>query len=157
MKTTNILLSLAVIGTLTLGFAQTDSAINETVTVHKEAMKNATPEQRTELMNQFKEKMQNMSAEDRSAAMEQMQNEMAELGVVAQDMKGDAQAMGEVAKQRAQEHAQEMQMEHSQEMNRAQNMYQQQAGSQFGHDMQKDGGSINMENIQNNGSSWTQY
>ena len=49
--------------------------------------------------------------------------------------------------ERAGEHAQEMQMEHSEEMNRMQNMNQQQAGSQFGHDNERSGGSMNMENV----------
>ena len=50
-----------------------------------------------------------------------------------------------MARERAGEHAQEMQMEHGEEMNRMQNMNQQQAGSQFGHDNERSGGSINME------------
>ncbi|MDF1878619.1 hypothetical protein JHD46_03085 [Sulfurimonas sp. SAG-AH-194-C20] len=138
MKATKIILSLVVMGTLTLGFAQTDSAINETLTSNQEAMQNAKPEDRAELMNQFKEKIAQMSPEDKAAMLEQIQSKMPT---------GTQNQM--------QEHATEMQMEHSDDMNRAQNMNQQQAASQFGHDNEAAGGSFNRENVQNGAGTWT--
>ena len=148
MKTTNILLSLAVMGTLTLGFAASDTAINETVAAQQEAMQNATPEERAALMNQLKEQLHNMSAEDRAAAMEQMQANG------AQNI-GEMREMGQEHRQEMQmEHAQEMTMEHAQEMNRAQNMNQQQAGSQYAHENERGGGSIITENVQSSDHSW---
>ena len=137
MKTTNILLSLAVMGTLTLGFAQENSAIDEAVSVHKEAMQTASPETRAELMNRVKEKIASMTPQQREEAMQRMQANM------PSDARNSMQA-----------NATEMRMEHSEDMNRVQNMNQQQAGSQYGHDAREAGGSVNMENIQESGSSW---
>ena len=132
MKATRTLLSLAVMGTLTLGFA--DASIDAPIA----AIQAAPSSERVELMNEFKTQLSNMNAEDRSAAIAQMRTQMQ-----AQVQNHDGS--GEMVRERAQEHAQEMQMEHSEEMERMQNMNQQQAGSQFGHDNERSDGSMNRE------------
>jgi len=132
MKATRTLLSLAVMGTLTLGFA--DASIDAPIA----AIQAAPSSERVELMNEFKTQLSNMNAEDRSAAIAQMRTQMQ-----AQVQNHDGS--GEMVRERAQEHAQEMQMEHSEEMEHMQNMNQQQAGSQFGHDNERSDGSMNRE------------
>ena len=138
MKATKIILSLAVIGTLTLGFAATDVTIDAQI----EAIQSAPASERAELMNEFKTQLSNMNAEDRSAAITQMQEHGESGEMNHEQMQGRGAQM--------QEHASEMQMEHSQEMNRMQNMNQQQAGSQLGHENSMSGGSSNMQNMPSN-------
>ena len=153
MKATKIILSLTVIGTLTLGFAATDVTIDAQI----QAIQSAPAGERVELMNEFKTQLSNMNAEDRSAAItqmrEKMQAQMQEHGgsgeMNHEQMQEHRTEMQERGAQ-MQEHASEMQMEHSQEMNRMQNMNQQQAGSQFGHKNTMSGGSSNMQNMPSN-------
>jgi len=144
MKVTKIILSFAVMGTLTLGFAATTPTIDAQI----QAIQNASASERVQLMNEFKTQLSNMNAEDRSAAITemrtQMQNGTESGGMNREQMQEHAQEM-QVHGADAQEHVAEMQMEHGEEMNRVQNMNQQQAGSQFGHDNEMSGGSINME------------
>jgi len=158
MKATKILLSLAVMGTLTLGFAATDVAVDAQIT----AIQNAPASERVTLMNEFKTQLSNMNAEDRSAAIAQMQTKMQEqmqnhgeagdmdhgqMQTKMQEQMQNRSESGEMGREQMQEHASEMQMEHSDEMNRAQNMNQQQAGSQFEHGIENSGGSMNRENV----------
>jgi len=145
MKATKILLSLVMMGTLTLGFAAEDITID----VQIQAIQDATPAERVQLMNQFKIQVSNMNAEDRSAAIAQMQAQMQNHGVSGELSHEQMQGTGV----RMQEHAAETQMEHSEEMNRMQNMNQQQAGSQLGHNNNRAGGSNTMGNMPSSGGS----
>lgn len=135
MKATKIILSLAMIGTFTLGFAATDVTIDAQI----QEIQSAPASERVELMNELKTQLSNMNAEDRSAAITQMQEHGESGEMNHEQMQGRGAQM--------QEHASEMQMEHGNEMNRMQNMNQQQAGSQLGHKNSRSGGSSNMQNI----------
>ena len=100
MKATKILLSLAVMGTLTLGFAQTDVSVD----VQIQAIQNAAPAERVQLMNEFKTQRSNMNAEDRSAAITQMrtqmQAQMQDHGESSMEsMRENAHEMGEMARE----------------------------------------------------------
>jgi len=128
MKATKILLSIAVMGTLTLGFADaTNTHTNTQITQKVEAIQNAAPQDRTAMMNELKSQMQNMSQADKTATMKQMK-------VIPQQHQG-----------KMQEHAQEMQMSHSDNMNREQNMNQHQAGNEYGHSVNEHGGSTSYD------------
>ena len=150
MKATKIILSLAVMGTLTLGFAATDVTIDAQI----EAIQSAPAGERVELMNEFKTQLSNMNEEDRSAAITQMREKMqaqmqerGESGEMNHEQMQEHRAEMQERGAQMQEHASEMQMEHGNEMNRMQNMNQQQAGNQLGHENERLGGSFNMENV----------
>ena len=148
MKVTQIALSLIV--TASVGFAASDASIDAQI----QAIQEASPQERVGLMNAFKTQLSTMNAEDRLAAIEQMRTQMqaqmqshgesGEMSGGMESMRENAHEMGEMARERAGEHAQEMQIEHGEEMNRMQNMNQQQAGSQFGHENEMSGGSMTM-------------
>ncbi|MDF1883178.1 hypothetical protein JHD49_04430 [Sulfurimonas sp. SAG-AH-194-C21] len=136
MKMINILLVLAIIGTLS--FAQNPSVID----VQIQAIQEAPAAQRVELMNQFKIQLSNMNAEDRTAAIGQMQTKMQTQTHAHSDSNNN------MLQVRDQEHAIQMQMNENDDMSKIQNMSQQQAGSQFGHEAQSSGGFSDMDTRQ---------
>lgn len=137
MNAKKILLSLAVMGTLTLGFADATTPVPTGIDAEITAIQTAKPEDRVSLMNQFKIQLSNMNAEDRSAAIAQMQGQMQNHQVG--DIHEQAHEMGEMQQNRMQEHAGEMQSNMNEGMNRMQNMNQQQAGNHIGQAMQEAG------------------
>ncbi|MDQ7068402.1 MAG: hypothetical protein Q9M40_10765 [Sulfurimonas sp.] len=140
MKATKTVLSLAVMGTLTLGFAEVTTTIDAQI----QAIQDAPASERVELMNEFKTQLSTMNEQERSEAIAQMRTQMQ---AKMQEHSESGEMNHEQMRTQTREHAGEMQMEHSEEMNRMQNMNQQQAGSQFGHDNERTGGSINMQNV----------
>ena len=138
MKTTNILLSLAVMGTLTLGFADatnTDAEITQKV----QAIKNAPAQERSAMMNELKADMQTMTPEQRKATVQEMQTTMhVDMGSMQTDMSMQHDKM--------QEHAQTMQTNNSDTMHREQNMNQQQAGHEYTDKAYKQGETFSQEN-----------
>lgn len=72
-----LLLVLALLGGLTLGFAE-DTATEDTVTIDEQItqIENAPEQERVQLMNQFKLRIQNMNQEQRDAAITQLQTRM---------------------------------------------------------------------------------
>ncbi len=142
-----ILLSLVMMGTLTLGFAEVATTIDAQI----QAIQDAPASERVELMNEFKIQLSTMNEQERSEAIAQMRTQMQKHNSESGEMKR------EQMQTQTREHAGEMQMEHGEEMNRMQNMNQQQAGSQFGHDNERTGGSTNMQNVSHTlGKGWTQ-
>ena len=175
MNARKILLSLAVMGTLTLGFADANTPVPTGIDAQITAIQTAKPEDRVTLMNQFKTELSNMNAEDRSAAIAQMQTQMQgnmqdhgsdtnhpEGGMGHEGMSGQAKQMGEMGQNMMQEHAGEMQSNHNEGMNRMQNMNQQQAGNHYGQDMQgagaqmEHGGSVSGQDMQGMGQNYMQ-
>ncbi len=152
MNARKILLSLAVMGTLTLGFADANTPIQTGIDAQITAIQTAKPEARVALMNQFKTQLSNMNAEDRSAAIAQMQTKMqgymqehgtdvnkAEGAMNHEGMSKQAKEMGEMGQNMMQEHAGEIQSNMNEGMNRMQNMNQQQTGNHIGQVMQEAG------------------
>ena len=136
MKITNIALSLALIGTLSLGMAEETTASAETTTTTETTVsvdteiaeiQAAPAQERVKLMNQFKQKLANMNEADRAAAIEQLQTSMQ-----ATRAQGDG-SMGSMTqtRTRTQAHAQEMQMQTNEQMIQMQNMNQNRVGNQF--------------------------
>jgi len=131
MKATKIIVSLAVMGTLTLGFTAED--VTDTTDTQVSA------EQRVEQMNEMKVKLMNMAPSERQTAMQEMQAEM------PADMKEQMQATMEQMQVNAGErqdratemkdHALEMQAEHSQELNAYQTMNQNQVAQEIKHEI----------------------
>ncbi|MDH4944439.1 hypothetical protein [Sulfurimonas sp. C5] len=103
------LLTLALLGGLTLSFAEDPATIDKQIT----EIQNAPAQERVRLMNQFKLRVANMNNEDRQAAITQLQQRMR-----------TNTAEGVNAEQ-------EMQMQQSQEMLKIQNMNQHRIGNQF--------------------------
>jgi cell division protein FtsX len=144
MKLSNIALSLALIGTMSLGMAEETTTSAETTTTTETTVnvdteiaeiQAAPAQERVRLMNQFKQRLATMNEADRAAAIEQLQTRM-------QTRTQDATAENEEAVQamtqtrtrtqtRTQEHAQEMQMQTNEQMIQMQNMNQNRAGNQF--------------------------
>jgi hypothetical protein len=122
MKITNIALSLALLGTLSLGMAD-DTTTTTSVDSEIAAIQAAPAQERVQLMNQFKERLASMNEADRAAAITQLRTQMQ---TQAQDTM--AQAEGTAAQTRTQ--AQEMQMQTNEQMNQMQNMNQQRFGNQ---------------------------
>jgi len=138
MKITNIALSLALLGTLSLGMAEDTATVETSTTVSVdaqiEAIQEAPAQERVRLMNQFKQRLMNMNEADRAAAIEKLQ---ARVQTQTQTRSGDATAQAEDAaktmtqtRTRAQDRVQDMQTENLQEMNRMQNMNQHQMMNQ---------------------------
>jgi len=145
MKATKIIVSLAVMGTLTLGFTAEDATETTDTQV--------STEQRVEQMNEMKVKLMDMAPSDRQAAMqdmqadmpadmkEQMETRMEQMQEKVSEMQanaGERQDRGAEMK----EHALEMQAEHSQELNEYQNMNQNQIRQEFKHDVESRGVSV---------------
>jgi len=151
MKLTNIALSLALMGTMSLGMADdtvaSSSSSSDTTTQTQEQSQSsdsttnsssidaeiaqiqaAPAAKRVELMNQFKEKLMQMNQEDRMAAISVMRERMQANGSAAMNKAGE---QGTMARSRMQEHTQEMQMQASEHMNQMQQMNQNHAGDQF--------------------------
>lgn len=175
MNAKKILLSLAVMGTLTLGFADATTPVPTGIDAEITAIQTAKPEDRVSLMNQFKTQLSNMNAEDRSTAISQMrtkmQGHMQEHAEDTNHREGDmshegmsehSQDMNEMGQSQMQEHVGEMQSNHNEGMNRMQNMNQQHAGNHYGQEMQDSGVQMhngisvdtetthNMQTMQNN-------
>ena len=148
MKISNIALSLALIGTMSLGMAEDTTASVETTTTTETTVsvdaqiaeiQAAPAQERVELMNQFKQRLANMNQEERAAAITALQEKMQASGKAfgsqtrtdAQMAKENTKAMGEMTSMRAKEHAQEMQIQNSEEINQMQNMNQHQTANQF--------------------------
>jgi hypothetical protein len=143
MKITNIALSLALIGTMSLGMAEDATVSAETTTTTDttttstettvsvdaqiEAIQTAPAQERVRLMNQFKERLMQMNEADRSAAIAQMQSAMGD----AQNIATTAQDMGTQRALRANQKAQNLQMEATQTAAQMQNMHQMQVGKQI--------------------------
>ncbi|MEN4053094.1 MULTISPECIES: hypothetical protein [Sulfurimonas] len=148
MKLSNIALSLALIGTMSLGMAEDTTASVETTTTTEPTVsvdtqiaeiQAAPAQERVRLMNQFKQRLATMNEADRAAAIEQLQTRMQ---TRTQTRAQDATAQSEEATQamtqtrtrmqtRTQEHVQEMQMQTNEQMMQMQNMNQNRAGNQF--------------------------
>ncbi|WP_457746846.1 hypothetical protein [Sulfurimonas sp.] len=141
MKLTNIALSLALMGTLSLGMADDTATTDTTTSVDAQitAIQEAPAQERVKLMNQFKQKLMNMNEADRTAAIAKLQTKVQ---TKTQTRVQDATATAEdavktktqtrtQARTRAQEMAQDMQLESAQEMNRVQNMNQNQMQNQI--------------------------
>ena len=137
MKFTRITLSVALLGALTVGMADTAN-----VDAQIEAIKAAPAEKRVEMMNEFKQKLATMNQEERMSAIAQMQEKMQgkmesgkEFGSMThehvQNAKEHAAEMGEQTRTRVKEMAQEHQMQANEQMKQMQNMNQFQAGNQF--------------------------
>ena len=180
MKATKILLSLVVMGTLTLGFADANTPAPTGIDAQITAIQTAKPEDRVALMNQFKTQLSTMNAEERSAAISQMQAKMQghmqdhgsdtnhqEGGMGNEGMSEKAKQMGAMGQNKMQEHAGEMQSNMNEGMNRMQNMNQQQAGNHYGQEMQRGGaqmehgglmsgqtGSMDKQGMQNMGQDY---
>ena len=123
MKTTNILLSLAVMGTLTLGFADATNT-NTEISQKVQAIKDAPVQERSSMMNKLKADMQTMTPEQRNATIQEMQTTMhVDMSSVQTDMSTQHDQM--------QEHAKNMQMNSSDTMQREQNMNQHQAANEY--------------------------
>ena len=155
MKFTNIALSLALIGTMSLAMAEdattttntttttettsTDATTTTSVDAEIAAIQAAPAQERVTLMNQFKQKLVNMNQEERAAAIAALQEKMQANGKTfgsqtradAQMAKENTKAMGEMTSIRARGHAQEMQMQANEHMNEMQNMNQHQTANQF--------------------------
>ena len=144
MKARNILLSLAVIGSLTLGMADetattntssqttTSSSVTTTnssgsVDTQIAKIQSAKGAERVELMNAFKQRVAGMNQEDRMAAINEMRTQMQ---ANAQAHMQSGMQMGEETRQRAHE----MQQNNMPDMHQMQNMNQMQAGNQFMHE-----------------------
>ncbi len=140
MNAKKILLSLAVMGTLTLGFADATTPVPTGIDAEITAIQTAKPEDRVSLMNQFKIQLSNMNAEDRSAAIAQMQGQMQNHQVG--DIHEQAHEMGE------------MQSNMNEGMNRMQNMNQQQAGNHIGQAMQEAGAQMHNGTPAGGGSTY---
>lgn len=103
------LLTLALLGGLTLSFAEDALTVDEQIT----EIQNAPQQERVQLMNQFKLRVANMNQEQREEAIQQLQQRMR-----TQTRQGiDAEK--------------EMQMQQSQEMLKMQNMNQHRVANQF--------------------------
>jgi hypothetical protein len=113
MKTLNIVLSAALLGTLTLG-------ISATVDEQIAAIQNATPEERVELVNEFKTTLSTLTKEERMEATAKLRESMQGSGA---ELK-----MQTRTQTRTQTRVQDG--EQSGEMLRSQNMHQNQAASQ---------------------------
>ncbi len=138
MKTTNILLSLAVMGTLTLGFADATNT-NAEISQKVQAIKNAPVQDRSAMMNKLKADMQMMTPEQRETTIQEMQTRMhVDMSSVQIDMSTQHEQM--------QEHAKNMQMNSSDTMQREQNMNQHQAGHEYADKAYKQGETFSQEN-----------
>jgi len=140
MKFTKIVLSLALIGTMSLGMADdiatsstdtitTDATTTDTLSVDEQiaAIQEAPAQERVRLMNQFKQRLANMNEEDRVAAIQQLQTQMqARTTDMTAQSEDAAQAMTQ-----ARTRTQEMQLQTNEEATQMQNMNQNRAGNQF--------------------------
>jgi len=155
MKLAKITLSVALFGALTLGMAN-DLNIDAQI----EQIKNASAEERVELMNEFKQQLSTMNQEDRTEAIEHLQETMqghrddhsddqhnqhdkaemehGEFGEQTREHAHSAQElseqMGEMTRERAHEMEQEQQHKEMENENHMQNMNQRQAGDQYDHE-----------------------
>jgi len=129
MKITNIALSLALIGTLSLGMAE-ETTVNVDAQIAE--IQAAPAQERVKLMNEFKQQLANMNEADRAAAIEQLQTRMhTRMQSATAQGTTDATQTRTRMQTRTQEHAQEMQMQVTEQMNQMQHMNQNQAGHQF--------------------------
>jgi len=79
MKTTKILVSLAVVGFLTTGFAEDNAQQqNDQIAQQVAAIQEASPEDGATLMNEVKQNIASMDAEQRDAAIATVQSHMHE-------------------------------------------------------------------------------
>jgi hypothetical protein len=131
MKASNILLSLVVMGTLNLGFAQDTVSVD--VDVQIETIQSAPAEERVQLMNEFKQKLMQMNADERNAAIATLQTKMQN---ESSNMQNESSNM-----QNIQVRSQTMQSNYNEDMVRMQNMNQQQVGNQFSTQSSFNGGS----------------
>ncbi|WP_304545720.1 hypothetical protein [Sulfurimonas microaerophilic] len=108
------LLTLALLGGLTLSFAE-DVVVDDTTTIDEQIteIQTAPEQERVRLMNQFKLRIANMNQEQREEALSQLQQRMR----TNSEEQTDAQ--------------QEMQMQQAQEMLKIQNMNQNRIGNQY--------------------------
>lgn len=74
MKTLNVLATITLLGSLTLGFAET---VDEQITAIQTA---TTQQERVKLMNQFKTKVSTMTQEERQEAVSKLRASMQESG-----------------------------------------------------------------------------
>lgn len=124
MKARNILLSLVVMGSLNLGFAEDTVSPEMNVDAQIENIQSAPAEERVKLMNEFKQKLMQMNADERNEAIATLQTKMQDAPQV-----------------NMQERTQMMQANNNEEMTRMQNMNQQQVGNQFSTQSSFTGGS----------------
>jgi 3'-phosphoadenosine 5'-phosphosulfate sulfotransferase (PAPS reductase)/FAD synthetase len=153
MKLKNIVLSLALIGTMNVVMADdaaasttpqsdatqtqinTQSAASSNANVDAQIAKiQAAPAaERVKLMNEFKQQLMQMNQSDRVAAITAMQEKM------HANIHNETETHMQATHEHMQEHVQEMQMQVNEHMNQMQNMNQHQAGSQFMHNMAEHG------------------
>jgi len=155
MKLKNIMLSIALIGTMNVLMANDEGASSsqtksseQTQTQTQQsgntvpagideqiAKIQAAPEaERVKLMNQFKQQLMQMNQNDRMAAISAMQEKMRANGNrVGTEAEMRANETMHMAQEHMQEHVQEMQMQTTQRMNQMQQMTQQQVGDQIMH------------------------
>jgi hypothetical protein len=122
MKTSQLTATLLLLGTLTLGFA--DAAIDAQI----EAIKNATPEERPTLVNEFKTTVSSLNDEERAAAIAQLQATMQGEGLQTRTQT-QTQAKTQT-KTQLKENAQTQQMQQMKTMDGMQQMNQHRTGSQ---------------------------
>lgn len=155
MNTRNILIALAVSGTLTLGVASPTDNIEAQI----EAIKKADPNKRVELMNKFKQELMQMNAEDRQEALSKMRSEMQEHQNNMQDshmemeMESSHENEMEMDHQNGsnmQEHATEIESHMQDEHDMIQNNFQNQAGNEVGHEIEREGGTIEHGEMEGN-------
>ncbi len=103
-----VTLALALLGTLTLGFAEQGTSIDAQI----EAIKAAPAQERVQLMNAFKTKLATMNEADRNEAISKLQT------------KAQTQTQTRTRMQ-------EMQMQQNKDMMNTQNMNQNQAAKQY--------------------------
>ncbi|PHQ56684.1 MAG: hypothetical protein COA30_03905 [Sulfurimonas sp.] len=131
MKATKIIVSLAVMGTLTLGFTAEDATETTDTQV--------STEQRVEQMNEMKVKLMNMAPSDRQTAMQDIQADMPadmkeQMEVRMEQMQEKVSQM-QTSSDQSQNHALEMQAEHSQELSAYQTMNQNQVAQEIKHEI----------------------
>jgi len=131
MKLTNIALSLALIGTMSLGMAD-DATTTTTTSVDAQiaAIQAAPAQERVQLMNQFKQRLMNMNETQRSEAIAQLQTAMQTAQDGATTATATAAQTRTQARTRTQTQAQEQQMQANEQMTQMQNMNQQRFGNQ---------------------------
>ena len=135
MKTTNLVIALAVSGTLTLGVASPTNSIDAQI----EAIKKAEPNKRVQLMNQFKQQLMQMNAQERENALSKMRNEMQEHQENMQNHT-EMQNHNEMEMEHKntsfmQEHATEMESHMQDEHDMIQGNHQNQFGNEVAHEM----------------------
>ncbi|WP_297442229.1 hypothetical protein [Sulfurimonas sp.] len=152
MKLTTILLTTALMGAFTLTMAEDTTTTS--IDAQIQQIKNASPDERVELMNEFKQRVMTMNQEDRQAAIKEMQASQEKVHTQGQEgMQGMQDGQNKASTQvhegmQAGEEAHQatmtqMQTRQNQDMEQFQNMNQQQIGNQVGHMMDQGRGNLN--------------